>query len=347
MWTRADGLSSDYAAQVLLGPEGMLWVTYGRGSVRGTVPAIDLIDPGTWTVTSFADRFGAHAPCRAVDIASVRQDSRGEIILSTLQGDAFVYAGGNTFRRIQAADGSKSLNWVPVKKGFAGVRRGPGETDILHLMASDGATLSDLPLPCAVEQMPMADPVRDGIHYISSGEGREREGFWLAPDGQLHQTGPIHLRGQWVTAVRIPLAADEMLVDAAVRKGTDAKCGENAPLVFNLAAEFPAIDATVRAVADSACAGSTFVVTYFDRTLLTHKAGALQRFVQTVVKRAGEPFTFGWDAAAFAPWMKARGFDVVDDDSALGHGAALLPAHIASKLDDLARYRRIAVLRRT
>jgi len=278
VWTRADGLYSDYAAQVLLGPEGMLWVTYGRGSVRGTVPAIDLIDPETWTVTSFADRFGAHAPCRAVDIASVRQDSRGEIVLSTLQGDAIVYAGGNTFRRIQAADGSKSLNWVPVKKGFAGVRRGPGETDIIHLMASDGATLSDLLLPCAVEQMPMADPVRDGIHYISSGEDREREGFWLAPDGQLHQTGPIHLRGQWVTAVRIPLAADEMLVDAAVRKGTDAKCDENAPLVFNLAAEFPTIDATMRSVFHDRY-GRLWLGTTFGLYELTRKPTAFKRML--------------------------------------------------------------------
>jgi methyltransferase (TIGR00027 family) len=106
-----------------------------------------------------------------------------------------------------------------------------------------------------------------------------------------------------------------------------------------------AVDATVRAVSSFAARGSPFVVSYFDRELID-RPHPLQRAVHAVVSVAGEPFTFGWAPAAFAPWMKQRGFRVDDDRDATDLARALLPAPWAHRLDHLARWRHIALARR-
>src|SRR5207244_3219514 len=107
-----------------------------------------------------------------------------------------------------------------------------------------------------------------------------------------------------------------------------------------------AIDAAVRAVAALSSPSSPFVLTYFDRALVEHPK-PFQRIVQAVVTGAGEPFTFGWLPDQFAPWMKARGFDVEWDRDAVTLAHILLPGPLAGRVDADGKYRRIALLRRS
>jgi methyltransferase (TIGR00027 family) len=106
-----------------------------------------------------------------------------------------------------------------------------------------------------------------------------------------------------------------------------------------------AIDASVSAVSSYSAPGSPFVVSYFDRALID-RPHPLQRAVRGVVSAAGEPFTFGWAPAAFAPWMRERGFRVDDDHDASDLAASLLPKPWSDRLDHLARWRHIALARR-
>lgn len=76
----------------------------------------------------------------------------------------------------------------------------------------------------------------------------------------------------------------------------------------------PAIDASVRAVRDLGGEGSLLAFNYIDRRMLEAPALGLKA-VTEVVKRAGEPYQFGWDTSALAPWLFARGFVLIHDDS--------------------------------
>jgi streptogramin lyase/signal transduction histidine kinase len=276
IWTRADGLFSDYARQIMTGPDGLLWVTYGRGLSAGALPAIDLVDPLNWTVRSFAERFGAQAPCPATQVAGIQWDVRGAIVLSTVDGGLLEYRGGGRFRRVPMAKGVKSLNWIPVAKGFAGIDPRGGR--VLHLIDPNGNSLAEQRLPAAIEPMLTADPVRDGVHYITSDAGAKREGYWLAPDGRFQTTGEVRLRANWVTALRVPVAPGETLVDAAVRGCPNGTCGSEAPVLFDLAEAYPAFDATVRSALHDRY-GRLWLGTTFGLYQLTRTTSPFRRFM--------------------------------------------------------------------
>jgi methyltransferase (TIGR00027 family) len=78
-----------------------------------------------------------------------------------------------------------------------------------------------------------------------------------------------------------------------------------------------AVDTTFRYVSSAAGRGGRIVFTYIHRGILdgsAHFAGAQESIV--TVRRAGEPFTFGFDPAELPAYLAARGFTLLEDVSA-------------------------------
>ncbi len=73
-----------------------------------------------------------------------------------------------------------------------------------------------------------------------------------------------------------------------------------------------AIDASVRAVRELGGEGSLLAFNYIDRRALEMPALGL-RAVTHLLKRAGEPYQFGWAPSELDAWLNARGFSLLRD----------------------------------
>lgn len=85
-----------------------------------------------------------------------------------------------------------------------------------------------------------------------------------------------------------------------------------------------AVEATFATVARYSGPGSLFTFTYFDRALLTERAGDA-RGVRLAVRLMGEPFRHGFDPAALPRWLEERGFTRARDESGSALAARVLP----------------------
>jgi methyltransferase (TIGR00027 family) len=86
-----------------------------------------------------------------------------------------------------------------------------------------------------------------------------------------------------------------------------------------------AVDATLRAIADAAAAGSSLLFTYVHRGVLDGSTAfhGTER-LHAALARAGESWTFGLDPHALAGWLAARGLDLVTDLGAREYRARYL-----------------------
>lgn len=85
-----------------------------------------------------------------------------------------------------------------------------------------------------------------------------------------------------------------------------------------------AVEATFATVVGYSGAGSLFTFTYFDRALLSERAGDA-RGVRLAVRLMGEPFRHGFDPAALPGWVAERGFSLARDESTSALAARMLP----------------------
>ena len=105
-----------------------------------------------------------------------------------------------------------------------------------------------------------------------------------------------------------------------------------------------AVDTLFRYVARHAAAGSRMVFTYIHRAALAD-ASAFAGVEQTLaaVRRAGEPYTFGFDPAELSQYATARGLRVVEDvDARTYRERYLRPRH--REREPLAEFQRAAVV---
>jgi methyltransferase (TIGR00027 family) len=104
-----------------------------------------------------------------------------------------------------------------------------------------------------------------------------------------------------------------------------------------------AVDVLFRWVARSAGAGSRIVFTYIHRGILDGSAG-FARAAQTVatVRRAGEPYTFGFDPAELHGYLSARGLRLVEDVGARTHRERYL-APLGREAEPLVEFQRVAL----
>jgi methyltransferase (TIGR00027 family) len=88
----------------------------------------------------------------------------------------------------------------------------------------------------------------------------------------------------------------------------------------------PAIDSSVRSVRALSAAGSQFAITYFERSSLQR-----ERLTHNFVAGVGEPLRFGWDAGELRPYLEARGFQLIGDETAPQLARRLFPQPYASR----------------
>ena len=98
----------------------------------------------------------------------------------------------------------------------------------------------------------------------------------------------------------------------------------------------PAIDASVRAVAELSAPGSPFVVTYFERSAI-ERPGLARRLVGRLVARFGEPLRFGFWPQELPDWLTARGFAPAHDVAFNDAAALMLAPHYARLFEPLHR----------
>jgi methyltransferase (TIGR00027 family) len=88
----------------------------------------------------------------------------------------------------------------------------------------------------------------------------------------------------------------------------------------------PAVDATLRLLADATATGSRLVLTYVDRRMLDHPASFPDAVAwHDAVARQGEPWTFGFDPAELPGYLAARGLRLATDLSTRDAARRYLP----------------------
>jgi methyltransferase (TIGR00027 family) len=102
----------------------------------------------------------------------------------------------------------------------------------------------------------------------------------------------------------------------------------------------PAIDASLRAIAEWSAPGSELAMTYFAKSRLA-KPSLATRAIQAVVSTVGEPWRWGWAPEELPHYLEERGLELADDISLADAARALLPAELAAHVTD--HNRRVAL----
>ncbi len=95
----------------------------------------------------------------------------------------------------------------------------------------------------------------------------------------------------------------------------------------------PAIDASLRAIAEWSAPGSRLAMTYFAKARLAQPS-LVTRALRTVVSRWGEPWRFGWDPDELPGYLAERGLELTDDVAISDAARLLLPPELAAHVYD-------------
>lgn len=95
----------------------------------------------------------------------------------------------------------------------------------------------------------------------------------------------------------------------------------------------PAIDASLRAIAEWSAPESELAMTYFARSRLA-KPTLATRAIQAVVSTVGEPWRWGWSPDELPEYLAARGLELTDDISLAEAARVLLPPELAAHVGD-------------
>jgi len=90
----------------------------------------------------------------------------------------------------------------------------------------------------------------------------------------------------------------------------------------------PAIDASLRAIAEWSAPGAQLAMTYIARSRIMNPSLA-QRALRAVVSRVGEPWRFGWEPEDLPGYLAERGLELLDDTAISEAAHRLLPQGLA------------------
>jgi methyltransferase (TIGR00027 family) len=102
----------------------------------------------------------------------------------------------------------------------------------------------------------------------------------------------------------------------------------------------PAIDSSLRAIAEWSAPRSELAMTYFAKARLA-KPSLATRAIQAVVSTVGEPWRWGWAPEELPGYLHDRGLELIEDISLASAAAQLLPPELASYVS--AHDRRVAL----
>jgi methyltransferase (TIGR00027 family) len=95
----------------------------------------------------------------------------------------------------------------------------------------------------------------------------------------------------------------------------------------------PAIDASLRAIAEWSAPGSQLAMTYVAKERLAQPS-LVTRAIRSVVSSVGEPWRFGWDPEELPGYLAERGLELVDDIAISDAARMLLPPELVRYVYD-------------
>ncbi|HEY0978977.1 MAG TPA: two-component regulator propeller domain-containing protein [Flavobacteriales bacterium] len=231
----AHGLLDDNATGLVMDGNGELWVSYSLRTASKDPIGIDLIDPATLQVRSFAQRFGDRAPCAAHEVVQVQADTEGALLLTTQHGEALRYDPRSGFRTLTSEDGTRCSRWSPIAGGYIGTVGDPLSPVALHHMDQQGRTLARHTVRGALR--PVVGPAHDpsGRRYVLH-TPHTTQLVRCSPDGRFLVESNMDGSSDWSTSIRVPLAPGVLLNGTQVRHFVD---GRPAGIILDLASTCP------------------------------------------------------------------------------------------------------------
>ncbi len=95
----------------------------------------------------------------------------------------------------------------------------------------------------------------------------------------------------------------------------------------------PAIDASLRAIAEWSGPGGELAMTYFAKSRL-EKPSIATRIMRAAVSTIGEPWRWGWAPEELPAYLAERGLELTEDISLADAARELLPGDLASAVKD-------------
>ncbi len=251
-WTTAEGLSTNAVSTIWADADGLLWLVSKSFYSEGHISSIDILDPRTGKVASFAQHFGAKAPCTVEELA--------DKALLLHDGSLLLSATGRLIRYRSAAAGSVT---IPVRtdgilRPVAMVRDGtvwcvmfrPREEflDLVKVDTTGTVTrVEEGPFSLgSVGRMEHGDlsAGAQGLHFIGGLRNGGLYEYLLSPDGALHRLPGVLDADDifhWNGSLYLDLGEGLWLVDATVRQVPPGAAPRSAPVRSDMRKEHPEI----------------------------------------------------------------------------------------------------------
>ncbi len=254
-YTTSEGLSTNAINTIWPDADGLLWlVARGRYS-DGHVASIDILDPATGQVSTFAEHFGDKAPCRADELAGKALQLHDGSLLMGTEGKLLMYRSAAAGFEVTPVATDGVLRPVMVNKngGMHCVRylRGQAYQEFV-VIGTQGEVLEtseDKYRSGPIGNVLNMDMRRSstGLYFKAQLESDESAyEFWLSPEGTLRRF-PKELGKEVIDfwnsygGERLPLLDDLWLVDGQVRRMQAGDDPTEALEVFDLLSKYPGL----------------------------------------------------------------------------------------------------------
>lgn len=239
--TTKHGILDDNVTSVVVDGQGLLWVGHSLRTVNKDPIGIDIVDPLTMRIRSFADHFGDKAPCAAHEITRMVMAPNGTLVLSTRQGHLITYSAQGGFRTIPAEDDTRCGLWLPTANGFIGLV-GDTRVSAVYQMLPNGRTLARHPVSGVLRPVVGPSTSEEGACFVlRHAHGNELLRF--TPDGRMESLQPVRELEDLGLLPRIPLGHDELLQGSSIHRIAPKELP--GPTLFDLATLSPELSASV------------------------------------------------------------------------------------------------------
>lgn len=252
-YTKAEGLHGDAPSALVQDSRGLIWILYSI-SEQQRVSAIDILDPRTGLISTFAEHFGTQTGVNVHDLLLYNRVLPDSTLLFGSNGQVVTYHHRNGL----------AVHRMALPGDYRPFHRDPQGTLLAMRIPSDGSDRSlllrfdpqgrpndtllrgDLDYVTTLGLDGAASPARaqqayaGGIHLIAR-TGQDVQEHWLSPTGEVRTFTAEPLADLMHARHRMRLAGDLWLVDATVRNLGSGDPPLKAPILFDLAAHAPEV----------------------------------------------------------------------------------------------------------
>lgn len=251
-YPRAEGSHGEEPLALWSHSDGTIWVVYGSSS-SAMVKGIDVLDPRTGVIETFAEHFGGRAPMAPERLCIWARRTRDGSLVIGAKGHLVRFHGERGFSVVRLQDDQCFFPVIAgTKDEVIGIQSsGPHTPGALLTLTSAGAVLDTLLAGVGIDPSPMgfsgADQWLDSLGAeegcylrVNEKDGRSAREVWLSADGSIRSLGALPLLGkEELGERRVPVGAGIWLVNGALRRLTAGDDPGQAPLLFDLETQHP------------------------------------------------------------------------------------------------------------